>query len=327
MTRRSENVLVTLPVLTAHRARLEAAMPGAAFTYKLANTVRAGDVRDRTIIMGNITPALLRNANALRWLQLESAGADAYTIPGAMPPEVMLTCSTGAYGHAVAEHAFAMYAALSKKLPLYRDAQSRRTWADRGDVRGLFGNTVLIAGFGNIGQTFARLMRPLDSYILGIGRCARNDGLADELYETLDALDALLPRADIALFCLPGTEATRHAMNGPRLARMKPTAILLNVGRGIVIDTEALCDAVESGRLFAAGLDVVDPEPLPSGHRLWGIENIQMTPHISGGYHLADTLNRIVDIWAENLSSYRDARPMRSVIDRSLGYAVPESTR
>jgi len=193
---------------------------------------------------------------------------------------------------------------------------------DRGSVCGLFGNTVLIAGFGDIGRSFARLVRPLDSRIIGIGRGAQNDGLADELYGTLDSLDVFLPRADVVLLSLPGTEATRHVMNRKRLACMKPTAILLNVGRGTAVDTEALCDIVKAGGFFAAGLDVVDPEPLPPDHRLWGIENILLTPHISGGFHLADTLNRIVEIWVDNLSRYKEGRPMRSVVDRSLGYAL-----
>ncbi len=317
-----KNLLVTVPATPAHRAALESRAPGAAFTYIERNNLRPGDVKGRDVIIGSIPLPLLPEADALRWLQLSSAGADGFMAPGAMPEGAVLTSATGAYGQAVAEHAFAMWAALVKRLPQYRDGQTRRAWADLGEVTGLFGKTVLVVGFGDIGRTFARLMRPFDSRILAIVRSARPDDLADEVYESLDSLDTLLPRADVVLLSLPDTGETRHAINPARLARMKPTAILLNVGRGTAVDTEALCDAVEAGQILGAGIDVTDPEPLPPDHRLWGIPGILLTPHVAGGFRLSVTRERMIALFAENLTRYQAGEPMISVVDSALGYAA-----
>ena len=109
-------------------------------------------------------------------------------------------------------------------------------------------------------------------------------------------------------------------MNRERLALMKSTAILLNVGRGNSIDTEALCDLLESGRLLGAGLDVTDPEPLPAGHRLWRMKNVIITPHVSGGYNLPETRRRIARIAIRNYACYLKGDPMESVVNFQLGY-------
>ena len=119
---------------------------------------------------------------------------------------------------------------------------------------------------------------------------------------------------------LPGTEATRGLMDRERLAKMKEGAVLLNVGRGFIVDTEALCDALESGRLAGAGLDVTDPEPLPAGHRLWNIPTAVVTPHVSGHYHLRETHQRIVNIFTENLRRFQAGEPLRNQVDFATGY-------
>ena len=117
------------------------------------------------------------------------------------------------------------------------------------------------------------------------------------MYLTED-LDRLLPQADVVAVTLPGTEATRGMLSRERISRMKNGAVLLNVGRGYIVDTEALCDALESGKLAGAGLDVTDPEPLPPEHRLWRIPTAVITPHISGYYHLKETHEHILRIFA-----------------------------
>ena len=105
-----------------------------------------------------------------------------------------------------------------------------------------------------------------------------------------------------------------------RLGLMKPGAVLLNVGRGTIVDTEALCDALESGAIAGAGLDVTNPEPLPQGHRLWKIPTAVVTPHISGFYHLKETHTRIVDIFAQNLTRFLKGEPLKNQVDFATGY-------
>ena len=119
---------------------------------------------------------------------------------------------------------------------------------------------------------------------------------------------------------LPGTTATKGMFDAERMAKMKDGAILLNVGRGMIVDTDALCAALENGKLAGAGVDVTDPEPLPADHPLWKMENAVITPHISGGYHLQETHDRIVCIMAENLKRFLAGESLRNVVDFSTGY-------
>ncbi|WP_243122430.1 D-2-hydroxyacid dehydrogenase [Clostridium sp. KNHs216] len=184
----------------------------------------------------------------------------------------------GAYGLAVSEHMLAMLLEIIKRLHTYRDAQKLHVWKGQGKVKSIHGSTVLVLGMGDIGGEFAQKVKALGAYVIGLRRTvAEKPEYADEMHLTAE-LDSLLPRADIVALCLPATKETDHLFSRERLALLKEGAILLNVGRGTLIDTEALCDTLESGRLFGAGLDVTDPEPLPEGHRLWDIPNAVLLP-------------------------------------------------
>lgn len=141
----------------------------------------------------------------------------------------------------------------------------------------------------------------------------------------MDKIDELLPKADVVALSLPNTKETYKMFDAKRIAKMRDKAVLLNVGRGTCIDTEALCDALESGKLMGAGLDVTDPEPLPSDHRLWKIKNAIITPHVSGDYHLKETHNRIVRIAIDNLKAYANGEDMRNLVDFSTGYKSKSS--
>ena len=143
----------------------------------------------------------------------------------------------------------------------------------------------------------------------------------DSLY-TLERLEQMLPLADIVALCLPGNQDTYHLMNEERLALLKKDAVLLNVGRGMTLDTEALTRALQEGRIAGACLDVTDPEPLPSEHPLWEMDNVILTPHVSGLFELPETLEKILDICIENLECYLVKRPLRNVIDRKTGYRI-----
>lgn len=156
--------------------------------------------------------------------------------------------------------------------------------------------------------------------MIGVRRTGTDKpGFVDELIHT-DKLDEYLPQADCVAITLPGTTATKGMFDAERMAKMKDGAILLNVGRGMIVDTDALCAALENGKLAGAGVDVTDPEPLPADHPLWKMENAVITPHISGGYHLQETHDRIVRIMAENLKRFLAGEPLRNVVDFSTGY-------
>lgn len=313
-----KNILVTLPVNDAQKAKLEAAAPGAVFTYRAPENLRAEDLAGCEGMIGNVPVACLAAAPRLEWLQLGGVGAENYIDD--LPEKVCLTNARGAYGTAVAEHAFAMLWALLKKLPRYRDGQRAHSWKLLGAVHSLEGATVLVMGMGDIGRTFARMVRPFGAHVIGMRRGAGGPvPEADEMAPVAE-LKTLLGRADVVLMCLPGSGETKGLLDREAIAAMKDGAILLNVGRGQSVDTLALCEAVREGRLWGAGLDVTDPEPLPKDHPAWDIEDILITPHVAGGFSLAKTLENVVDIAARNLRLVMAGQPPENRVERGLGY-------
>lgn len=328
-----KRALVTIPTGERHRSLLQQAAPGWEFRFRGTDTlvcapqealpgrpVTQEDVDWAQVILGNVPAAMLHGSPALEWLQTNSAGVEAYIQPGVLAGDTLLTNATGAYGLAIAEHMLGMLLELFKKLELYRDAQKSGAWQSQGAVKAVYGSTVLVLGMGDIGGEFAARCKALGAKVIGVRRSPRPcPEYADEVH-LLEDLDSLLPQADVAAITLPGTDATRGLMSRERLAKMKEGAVLLNVGRGFIVDTEALCDALERGHLSGAGVDVTDPEPLPPTHRLWNIPTAVVTPHISGFYHLRETHERIVGIFLENLRHFQAGEPLRNLVDFATGY-------
>lgn len=328
-----KRALVTIPTGERHRNLLQQAAPGWEFRFRGTDTlvcapqealpgqpVTQEDVDWAQVILGNVPAAMLHGSPALEWLQTNSAGVEAYIQPGVMAGDTLLTNATGAYGLAIAEHMLGMLLELFKKLELYRDAQKSGAWQSQGAVKAVYGSTVLVLGMGDIGGEFAARCKALGAKVIGVRRSPRPcPEYADEVH-LLEDLDSLLPQADVVAITLPGTDATRGLMSRERLAKMKEGAVLLNVGRGFIVDTEALCDALERGHLSGAGVDVTDPEPLPPTHRLWNIPTAVVTPHISGFYHLRETHERIVGIFLENLRHFQAGEPLRNLVDFATGY-------
>ena len=328
-----KRALVTIPTGERHRNLLQQAAPGWEFRFRGTDTlvcapqealpgqpVTQEDVDWAQVILGNVPAAMLHGSPALEWLQTNSAGVEAYIQPGVLAGDTLLTNATGAYGLAIAEHMLGMLLELFKKLELYRDAQKSGAWQSQGAVKAVYGSTVLVLGMGDIGGEFAARCKALGAKVIGVRRSPRPcPEYADEVH-LLEDLDSLLPQADVVAITLPGTDATRGLMSRERLAKMKEGAVLLNVGRGFIVDTEALCDALERGHLSGAGVDVTDPEPLPPTHRLWHIPTAVVTPHISGFYHLRETHERIVGIFLENLRHFQAGEPLRNLVDFATGY-------
>lgn len=328
-----KRALVTIPTGERHRNLLQQAAPGWEFRFRGTDTlvcapqealpgqpVTQEDVDWAQVILGNVPAAMLHGSPALEWLQTNSAGVEVYIQPGVLAGDTLLTNATGAYGLAIAEHMLGMLLELFKKLELYRDAQKSGAWQSQGAVKAVYGSTVLVLGMGDIGGEFAARCKALGAKVIGVRRSPRPcPEYADEVH-LLEDLDSLLPQADVVAITLPGTDATRGLMSRERLAKMKEGAVLLNVGRGFIVDTEALCDALERGHLSGAGVDVTDPEPLPPTHRLWNIPTAVVTPHISGFYHLRETHERIVGIFLENLRHFQAGEPLRNLVDFATGY-------
>ncbi len=315
-------ILVVLPINEAEKERLQAVMPEAEYIYPASNEITEELVKSADIIIGNVPLKYIRGTEKLKWLQLNSAGTDGYCEAGVLPEGAYLTNATGAYGLAISEHMLGMLLQIKKKLNLYYINQQKHQWKDEGNVTSIEGSTTLVVGLGDIGGDFARKMKALGSYTIGVRRTkGEKPEYIDEFY-TLEDLDSLLPRADVVALSLPGTKETYHLFNKDKFNLMKKDAVILNVGRGTAICTDDLCHALENGVIMGAGLDVTDPEPLPADHKLWDVPGVIITPHVSGQYHLPETLRRIINISIENLERFKDHEKLRNIVDFETGYRM-----
>ena len=308
----------------ACRGILVQAAEGAELIFSSAEETDATLLADAGMIVGPVAPELLPSAKKLEVLQLQSAGADAYIKPGVLPETVDLCNATGAYGLAVAEHLFAGILAVMKKLHRYRDNQRELVWKGLGLVGTMLDATVLIIGPGDIGGTLAVMCRALGAHIICVRRRrTEKPDFADEVYTT-EELDAVLPRADIVALAVPGSPETVHLLSRERIALLKDGVIVANGGRGTAIDTDALAEAMDSGKVGYAFLDVTDPEPLPPEHPLWKKPDVFITPHVAGGYNMIETQFRIARVVAKNIRHYLAGEPRENIVDRTTGYRKPQ---
>lgn len=315
-----KKVLVCGPFDEIKRSSFKESNSDLDFLFLEKEKITARLVRQADAVIGNLPIELLKGNPNLEWVQLTSSGADAYVKPGVLGEHTVITSATGAYGLGIAEYMVAMLLVMMKKIPAYLDNQKQGIWRDEGRVTGLCGKRVLIVGMGNIGTEFAERIRPFGCEIIGIrrrvGKCPAE---LDELH-SMEDLETELARADVTALCLPGTSETYHLFDDRLLSLCKTGSYLINVGRGSVIDTEALTRQVKARKFEGVWLDVCEPEPLPYGHPLYSLPGVILTPHITGGFHLDTTLQKIFEICMQNLKAWQGDGEYRSVVDRNSGY-------
>ena len=227
--------------------------------------------------------ALRAAGNTVRWLHFITAGREGYEELG-WPPGVCVTYAGGGVSPAVAEHAMALLLALGRRVPdLVTTVMPQRAF-DRTLVtpraRSLEGSTLLLVGYGHIGREFAKRVRPFGVHILTVSRSAKRDDLVDEALP-LSSLHQALERADAIVVAIAHTPETTGLLSDAEFDACRKGALLVNVARGAVVDTEALRRALADGRIGGAALDVTDPEPLPQDHPLWDSPNLLISPHFS----------------------------------------------
>lgn len=310
-----KKVLTVFPVSEEQKKRLES-FANFEFVYKENSEVTAGDVRDASVIAGNVEPELLAEAKKMEWLQLNSAGADTYVKKGVLGDHVLLTNASGAYGPAVSEHVLAMVLALQKHLHTYSRNMVTHSWTDAGSVTSIEDSKVLVLGLGDIGQAFCRKIKALGGHVTGIRRNVRiKPDCVDAVYP-LERLEELLPEMDIVVVILPASEENYHLFSAKQFEKMKKGSIFVNAGRGSLVDEEALLYALEAGFVGCAGLDVTDPEPLPAESPLWDRADVLITPHVAGGFHLQRTLDLIAEILIDNMARFCQGRELRNLVRR-----------
>lgn len=264
---------------------------------------RVGEA-DVLVVSGLWHNELLAIAPTLRFVQSISAGVNQYDQAQFRAQGVRLASAQGVNEVAVAEHAIAMLLALRRQLHTARDNQARQHWrpmiSDIAAREGeLSGKTLLIVGYGRIGQRLARLAKAFDMAVIGVRRSASGSpGPADAVHR-IEKLPELLGGADAVALTCPLTPETTGLINAAALSRMKPSAILINVARGAVVDEPALVSALQSRKIAAAGIDVTVEEPLPAGSALWRLENALITPHTAGETQAYE--DNVLDVLMENL--------------------------
>jgi phosphoglycerate dehydrogenase-like enzyme len=239
----------------------------------------------------------------LKVMQLTSAGIE--DVVGHIPESVILCDARGVHGSAVAELAVLMILALQRRLPHFLDAQRQGRWLpEQGED--LRDKRVLIIGAGDLGEQTARRLRAFDAVPVFVAHSAR-----DGVHATAELPD-LLPDADMVVLTLPLTKHTERMVDAEFLAQLPDGAILINVARGKIVDTDALLGELQSGRL-RAGLDVIEPEPLPAGHALWKAPNLILTPHAAGD--IAQSGPRAFALVADQLRRYCAGEPLINVVE------------
>jgi phosphoglycerate dehydrogenase-like enzyme len=258
-----------------------------------------------------VLASLLESAGTeLRWAHFRRVG-----IPPAVVsvfqayPHVQLTNGSGASGIAVAEHALALLLALLKRLPELATAQHARAWRHDFTEAELHGRTVCIVGMGDVGRSVARLLRAFGVHTIGVRRSAQAIDEVDETVTTAELGNAL-ERCSILILAPALTPETRGLIGAAELAQLPPGALVINVGRGAVVDEPALVDALNSGRLAGAGLDVLAEEPPAPESPLWNMPNVIVTPHSAA--HTEATDDRSVELFLENLGRFQRGEPLHN---------------
>jgi phosphoglycerate dehydrogenase-like enzyme len=265
-------------------------------------------VKDVNVIIGNIPVEILKNIPDLEFVQLNSAGINGYSDNPDFPKNVSLANAAGAYGVAISECILAGILTLMKHIPSYIQNQSNHKWKDEGKVKSIYNSQILILGLGDIGKEFSKRAYAMGAHITGIKRNIKDKPEYVDKLCTMDSLYEELEKADIIVSSLPGSKSTYHLFDKEALTHVKKQPIFVNVGRGSLIDSSVLEKALKENIFSGAYIDVTDSEPLPKEDELWNLNNLIITPHVTGGYHLEETLNRIVEISATNIQKYCEGK-------------------
>ncbi|HZT34035.1 MAG TPA: D-2-hydroxyacid dehydrogenase [Bryobacteraceae bacterium] len=262
---------------------------------------------------------VFRMAPRLRWVHSRSAGLEDLLFPALVESGITLTNARGVFSQSLGEFVIAAALFFAKDLRRMVRSQMAGVW-DQFDIAMLSGGTMGIVGYGEIGRAAAARAKAMGMRVLALRRHphrSAGDPLVDAVFPAEQRRE-LLAQSDYIVITAPLTTETRGLIGAGELAVMKPTAVLINVGRGPVVDEAALLEALASGRIRGAALDVFDQEPLPAGHPLYGLENVLLSPHCAD--HTPDWQEQTMRFFLENYRHFHNGEPLRNVVNKRLGY-------
>jgi phosphoglycerate dehydrogenase-like enzyme len=286
----------------------------------LPKALRGADVLFIWDFLSTAVPDAWSAADRLRWVHIASAGVDRVLFPEFVRSTVVLTNSRGVFDRPIAEYVLGLVLAFAKDLPGTLHLQEQRIWRHRETER-IDGSRALIVGTGSIGRAIGRLLQAGGMAVDGVGRTARPaDPDLGRVYAS-EELPGLLPLFDYVVIAAPLTEQTRNLFDAEAFQRMKPTARLINIGRGPIVVEDDLVAALNNGQIAGAALDVFNEEPLPPKSRLWATPNVVISPHMSGDF--VGWLDTLADLFRENFRRWRAGDELLNIVNKKLGYVVP----
>lgn len=266
----------------------------------------------------DLTDELVENADQLKWIMVLSAGMDRMPFTTIEEKGIIVTNSRGIHKGPMAEYAISMLLQVSRQEKLLFEQEEAHKWDRSMKIQEISQKTLLVAGTGAIGQEVARLGKAFHMRTIGISNSGRSKEYFDEVHAASDLLSQL-PKADFIVSVLPSTPDTREFYQDEHFKAMKPGAIFLNMGRGDAVRSDVLINAIQNEEIEHAVLDVFEEEPLPAAHPFWEMENVTVTPHLSG--ISPQYQPRAIEIFEENLKVYRDkGEGYVNLIDPRKGY-------
>lgn len=317
-----KKIAVVVQELTeAQRETIRAAAEGHGFEIRFFDTAEEDPayLKEAEVLFGHL-PQITGDAPKLKWICTPYAGVDQFLAKDAFANRsALLTNSSGAYGVTIAEHTVMMLLDILRRQPDYRRIVNAHEWKRDLTVRSIKGSRITLLGTGDIGQeTAVRLRAFAPANLIGVNRSGRNPGGFDRILTAAD-WETVLPDTDVLIISLPGTKEAFHMLGRKQLALLPDGAVIINVGRGSVIDQEALLDELRSGRLYA-GLDVFEKEPLDKDDSVWGTPNLLITPHTAGNMTLKYTVEKIAEQFLEDFGNYCGGKQLKHLVDRTRGY-------
>ena len=315
------NILITWPGISEEGIRRISEHTNAQIWVSQNKEHAESLIAEADVGVGFVPPSLLARASRMRWLQTGYAGVEGVLAAEWGNSEMLLTNGSGIFGPNIAEQIIGMMIAFTRGLHRARDFQKEKQWRWEYTFGELYGATVGLLGYGDIGRATAERLKPFGCKMLAVRRQAPQDRAGDDLVDgvyPMDALDEVLPQCDFLVCSLPHTEQTAGLLGLDRLRMLPRTAVVVNVGRGSLLPEDDLVEALESGIISGAGLDVTEQEPLPSSSKLWELGNVLLTPHNAGNTPFHE--ERFLGIFLDNWDRFIEGKSLRNLVEKNHGY-------